>query len=283
MDKLQDLLKLLHDSLTREEFIASFKLVIDAVQKAKSELSAQINTKTQDALAELDKLNTIYQETIQKIQDDNTSSLSNIKKWALEKVGALYVNSGLEKKIDNRLNEVQSIVERKIAQVKELDTSTIALEASKLASNELLSLIPSKIALEEEIPKFGENIVDAINLLPTDNDQDKIAIEHIRGLRDELDRILKTAESKVVMGGGSVGKQNMYYYDLTPYLDGVTSTFSLPAFARILKVETFSAAVLRPSIDWTADSSNHTLTFTSEIDPAVYLRAGQTTLVYYAI
>lgn len=125
----------------------------------------------------------------------------------------------------------------------------------------------------------AEEIRNKLELLQDDERLDKSAI---KGLQEELDRILKIAESKtVIMGGGGVGKQNVYYYDLTNQLNGVTTVFNLPAFARILKVETFSGAVLRPLVDWTADANAYTLTFA--IDAATYLATGQTCLVYYSI
>ena len=273
--KLKELMTILNDSVGKEEFSKAFSALIDFVKKVDKDLTTKVDSKTQQALEELEKANQIYQKTTKQIREENESTISNVKKWVLEGVGKLFVKS----KIDEKLSDLDSAFER-INNLSVPDTSEVALQAAKMAQDELMPLIP-KIVLEEEIPKLGEPIRDALELLQDDERLDKSAI---KGLQEELDRILRIAESKQqVFGGGGVGKQNMYYYDLTPYLDGVTSTFSLPAFARILKIETFSAAVLRPNIDWTSDPNNHSITFSSEIDPAVYLQANQTTIIYYAI
>lgn len=275
IDKLQELIKMVNESLTREEFVANFSTVIEAIKVAKKELAKLVDAKTDKAVTELEDFLSEAKKTLAKIENDNQAGLSTIKKWALEKVSTLYANSNIEKLVYDKLSEVDA----KMIEMKVPDTATIALEASKLALNEVLPKIPDNINLEQELPKYGQNIVDSINLLSTEDDQDKIDIEHIKGLRDELDRIIRMSENRVVVGGGS--RQSIYYYDLTDSLDGVTTTFNVPAFTRILKVETFSAAVLRPNTDWSYDASAHTVTF--NIDPATYLAVGQTVIIYYAI
>jgi len=272
--KLKELMTILNDSIGKTEFSNAFKSLVDFVKKVEKDLAFKIDSKTQEAEKELEEMNQLYKNTIQKIEADNETTLSNVKKWALESVGKLFAKS----KINEKLNEIDSALNR-ANNLTLPDASMIAQEAAQMAQDELLPLIPAKIVLEEELPKLGEPIRDALELLQDDERLDKSAI---KGLQEELDRILKIAESKTaVMGGGGVGKQNVYYYDLTDQLNGVTTVFSLPAFARILKVETFSGAVLRPLVDWTADANAHTLTFT--IDAETYLATGQTCLVYYSI
>jgi hypothetical protein len=157
----------------------------------------------------------------------------------------------------------------------------VALEASTMALESLRPLIPTVESIELDIPKLGEPIRDALELLQGDERLDKSAI---KGLQEELDRILKIAESKTqIIGGGGVGKQNVYYYDLSSQLNGVLKTFSMPAFARILDVKLSSAPVLRPTVDWTSDANAYTITFTSQIDADPLLNSGQSLLVLYAI
>jgi len=134
---------------------------------------------------------------------------------------------------------------------------------------------------EAEIPKLGEPIRDALELLQDDNRLDKSAIKG-------LDELLKKLEKKIgsaiyVGGGGSTGGKIVKAYDLTSSLNGALKTFSLPAFWRVISVHSSSFPyVFRPTIDYTTDASAMTITFTSEIDETTTLATGQTLLVEYA-
>lgn len=275
IQKLKELMSILNDSVGKEEFSKSFSALIDFVKKVDKDLRAKIDIKTQEAVERLEDTNQIYKKTIQKIEADNESTLSNVKKWALESVGKLFAKS----KINEKLSDLDVALDR-VSKLSLPETSVVALEASKMAQEELMPLIP-KIVLEEEMPKLGKPIRDALELLQDDERLDQSAI---KGLKEELEDLRKiiTNKNTVVMGGG-VGKQNVYYHDLSSSLDGVTKTFSMPAFARILDVKLSSAAVLRPTIDWTSDASALTITFTSQIDANPLLNSGQSLIVLYAI
>jgi hypothetical protein len=122
-------------------------------------------------------------------------------------------------------------------------------------------------------PDTPEQVMEKVN----DPDAPLIKMERIEGLEDALKK--KTSGGLIV----AQARGTVRVYDLSSQLDGVTKTFSLPAFWRILNVDTSSFPnALRPTVDYTSDGNAMTITFTSEIDAASTLATGQTVIVTYA-
>lgn len=131
-------------------------------------------------------------------------------------------------------------------------------------------------------PDTAEDIRNKLEILEGD---ERLKIEAIRGLRQELDDLKKRGGNTTVVhsGGGGGGGKTVKSYDLSDSLDGSTSTFALPAFYRVISVHLSSFPnILRPTTDYTVDASAMTITFTAEIDPAVSLATGQTLLIVYS-
>jgi hypothetical protein len=132
-------------------------------------------------------------------------------------------------------------------------------------------------------PDLPETIVAKLESI--EENDDKLKISAIKDLEDELKKLRKHIDGKVIYTGGSSGGLggHVQYHDLSSKLDGgVTRVFGMPAFARILSVQLSSFPnILRPLIDWTSDASASTLTVTAEI-PDASLSAGQTFIVLYA-
>lgn len=125
-------------------------------------------------------------------------------------------------------------------------------------------------------PDTADDIRNKLELL---NGDDRLKIEAIRDLREELDALKRTNTYHTF----AVQRGQLRAYDLSDQLDGVTSTFNLPAFWRIISVQSTSTPVVfRPTIDYTANASVPSITFTTQIDPATTLASGQTLLVIYA-
>lgn len=108
LKQFKNFLEMANNSLTKEDFASSFKALIDFVKKVEKDLTSKIEIKTQDAENQLAETNQLYKETIQKIEADNESTLSNVKKWALESVGKLFAKS----KINEKLSELDIAIER---------------------------------------------------------------------------------------------------------------------------------------------------------------------------
>ena len=125
-------------------------------------------------------------------------------------------------------------------------------------------------------PDTGEEIIQKIN---KDKSDRLIRKSKVEGM-DEIESLVRTAEvnSRWLGGGGSF----VYAHDLSDSLNGVLTTFALPANARVIMVFSSSTpGVLRPTVDYTTTAS--TITFTSQIEPSTTLSAGQTVMVLYKI
>lgn len=139
---------------------------------------------------------------------------------------------------------------------------------------------PQGPAGKDGSPDMAEDIRNKLELLDGD---ERLKIEAIKDLREELDELKKLRTSIISGGGGNVGGNVVRLHDLSADLNGVLKTFALPAFWRITLVTASSFPnALRPTVDYTVDAAAMTITFTNEIDAAVTLTTGQTVLVQYA-
>lgn len=142
---------------------------------------------------------------------------------------------------------------------------------------DLFGGIDEKLSKLEQLT-LGENVRNALEVLP---EGEKLAIDAIEGLREILEELRKfrsTASS--TNGGGIVGRDIIKSYDLSDQLDGVLKTFNLPGTWYVISVVSSSMPhAMRPTIDftWTPQS----ITFTDEIDASTILSEGQTVIVTY--
>ena len=169
---------------------------------------------------------------------------------------------------------------------KDFDESMIAEFATKQAILEVLSRIPRVdtilTEIEQNLPKFGTKYRDALELLQGD---ERLDIKAIKGFEDEFIRIEKMIKElpTVFVGGSSSGGRIVKSYDLSSQLNGVTKTFSLPAFWRIISVHSSSFPnAFRETVDYTYDASVYSITFTSEITADTTLATGQTITIIYS-
>lgn len=131
-------------------------------------------------------------------------------------------------------------------------------------------------------PDTADDIRNKLELI--NEEDEKLKISAISHLREELDA-LAARIGKAGTGGTAfaISRGAIKLYDLSDKLDGVTKTFSLPSFWRVLTVQSTSTPnVFRPTTDYTTDGSAMTITFTSAIDAPSTLAGGQTLTVLYA-
>lgn len=127
----------------------------------------------------------------------------------------------------------------------------------------------------------GEDIRNKLEAAFVDApEEEKMDPRVIRGWDDFEKKVSKTTNSGtnfVIVRG-----QVMAYY-LDDVLDGSTKTFALPAFWRVISVHSSSTPnPMRETTDWTTDGGAMTITFTSAVDEATTLSAGQRILIQYA-
>lgn len=120
LKKLQEILKQVDSGLTREEFTVAFKKLMEVLAEIKKNLEQKIDSKTQGAKEKLEELQDECKEMILKIEKDNQSTLPNLKKWVLERIGDLYIRSRINEKIaelDEALANIKDGVEGPIGPV----------------------------------------------------------------------------------------------------------------------------------------------------------------------
>ena len=129
-------------------------------------------------------------------------------------------------------------------------------------------------------PDLPEVIVSKLESL---EDDERLDVKAIKGIEELVKRLEKKIDGKVIYGGGGGSRRHTTKYDLSPYLNGVLKTFSLPAFWDIVSVHTGGSdpTTFRPITDYVDDAGAGTITFTSEINEAATLASGQTILVVY--
>lgn len=159
--------------------------------------------------------------------------------------------------VDNRKSreQLQNAVNKLYDNIREVER-TIPPEAD-------LTTLENKIAeVERKIPK--------VQTLPEVWD----AIEDIK---DELEKVRKEKQKAPFLSFNSMPnyREVIKDYDLSAQLDGVTTTFNIPAVYNVISValSSYPYGSLRKGVDyaWTPTS----ITFLSTIDPATQLSSGQ--------
>ena len=142
---------------------------------------------------------------------------------------------------------------------------------------EIAELVELPPPLEPIPPPTPDETINTIN---QDTDK-KIKLERIEGLPEALQ---KKGQGVIVGGGGTGGGRVVKVHDLSDSLDGTTKTFTMPAFWRILLVQSssFPYGSAQKDIHWTEDADASTITFTDAIKANRQLKAGQSLLVQYS-
>ncbi len=124
-------------------------------------------------------------------------------------------------------------------------------------------------------PDSADDIRNKLELL---TGKDRLTVDAIDGLAEllaEMDKKTVGMRTGMAQGMGVTGRDLFNDIDLSPQLDGITSTFQIHAVYNIISVHLSSFPhALRKNIDFTYTPT--TITFTAQIDPATALAAGQT-------
>ena len=262
--KLQRLLALMDDDgLTKAQFLDAFKKVVDYVK-----------TIDQRNLKELDLMNKALEKLADKIDIKADGHIEKAKSEAIDylKKETKIMYSEHEKMMKMCEEMMESMQDG--ADGKDADEEKITLDVIEKCQQPIID------KLEKELPQLGDAIRDGLEILQND---ERLKIEAVKNLREELDRLEKKILSKTVSfgGGGGVGKHNVVYHDLSGSLNGSTRTFSLPAFYKIVDVKLNSVPVMRLDIDYTVDGSLNQITMTDEIS-LNDISAGQSCIILYS-
>jgi len=186
--KLVEFLKTIKEGVSRDEFLTGFKMLSGILKETES----NYDNKLKGIIEDTNKvINTFY--------DDMKTHHGKIDKDFMSKV------LDNKKYIDKEISRVEKLIP------KETDLTSIEGRLNTLETEEV-----------EEIE--GKEIVNKINSLSTDSDGDKIDIDHIKGLINQLDdirfKITNTPSGRRFMGGGGISQ---VYHDSTLTGNGTQS------------------------------------------------------------
>ncbi len=246
--KLLDILDIVNDGLSKEDFEKAFKVVLDYVQNMDKR-----NVK------DLEALRHFLTNLATKVETKSDQSLEDIK-------------FEVSKQVDNFMK----MVEAKIVSIVEGAKGEPGDAGyTPIKGTDYFDGLPGS-------PDTPEEIVDKLESLDGDA---RLNMSAIDGLKEALEELRKL-KGKVILGGGggASGGKIVKTYDLSPSLNGVLSTFTLPAFYRIHLVQSssFPYGAARETVDWTSDARAMTITFTSQIDPSTQLATGQSLIILYS-
>lgn len=135
------------------------------------------------------------------------AQLETFLKSVLKLIGDL--KKSLDQRVDNALDSLSKRIDARLAKIKDgaqgpkgekgdKGDSIVGPKGEKGEPGQDAKPLDVDEALdrvEKRLPQLGESIVDSINLLPTDNDEDKIDASHIKNLPEP--------RREVIRGGGA--------------------------------------------------------------------------------
>lgn len=260
LENLQKISKILSldKIVTNEEVEAILQGIVGILSNFKKSTEA-LNDETKERVQNL--LNYVVDEHSKMVSKMEEHTGEHAKKMTAE----------MEGKMADMLSQCKDLMEE--------CKMMMPMDGKDADEERVISEVLEKIKLPEYrefvLDEKGEQIVKEINELPTDNDDLKIDAKHIKGLPD-----LKDNKGKTVFT--AIRGPEVKIYDLSAQLDGVTKTFSLPAFRLVFDVRSSSFPyAFRPTTDYTTDGAAMTITFTDQITADATLAAGQTLYILY--
>jgi hypothetical protein len=252
-DKKLELLRTLSlldpDRLTKDDFVKSFRGVIDAFKQREDKFATDFAN-----------LHTTLTNRAKQLEDGNATDLTAWKKEATQLRDS--VAASLTASINAKLQEVDA----KLATIKNGDDAD-----EERVTQAVLDRMPTPFD-----PDSAEDIRNKLELLTGDERLDPKAI---LGLVERLDALEKKAGEKAeFIGGGIIGRNYIQFYDLSSLLDGSTTTFNTPAMWKLFDVKLSSVPVLRETVDYTWTPT--TLTLVGR-NAATELAVGQSLIITF--
>lgn len=166
LQKLQDILKLVDESITRQEFIEAFETVIAFVKTTEKTLTARVDSGLVgvDAklLAAINETQAEARRVLAEARSANETTLASLRRRALESVDALFTRL----RLTDRFDEVIASYEAKIGELEGRIQEVPTFEQFK-------ALIPE---IEEEL---AEDLRDKLESLEGDERLDASAIKNL--------------------------------------------------------------------------------------------------------
>lgn len=208
LQKLKDVLGILNtDTVTVAQFNEAVKVLVNVVNKSKAK-SEQIS----------EELKALILETVNKIEQKQELLLNKTENITLEKI------SKSEKTLLSKIKQLEKVVEElKAIEIHDGKDGENGKDADEKA-------IVEKVEkdLEEDLPKFGIQFRDGLEML---KNGEKLSIQAIENLSDILEELRKLIGNKGRGGGGlsSMALNSKFIDDETPTgtINGSNAVFSL--------------------------------------------------------
>jgi len=192
--KLQELLKIANDGLTRAEFIDSFKAALKQIALVEQKLIGKIDAKLQVADTEIsasaDALKELKQEfqlAVQETKDSNETTFANVKKRTIEAIDTLF----MKMRLNDKFNELAGQHEQmSVAMDKKMKIEMSSMKSEHEAMMQKMdSAMPDTEKMMTEMmakmpPETPETIRDSLETLKKD---ERLDISAIKGL-DTLEK-----------------------------------------------------------------------------------------------
>lgn len=222
LKKLKAIMDIMDEGMGKKEFLQSFDVVVELFKKAKKtteEFREEITNLQADFKSGLESDNSATKDNQDRIIKTELASL--LRRFSL-------LSDTLTKELDKKLSETEESIISK------------AIEGVEFP--------------EPFVHPSPEDHRDGLEGL---KGKERLDVSAIKGLTEEFKKLRKSIKKNTrtpifggAGGGGYSGGRSILAYDLSPHLDGSTKTFSLPAFWRIIMVESSSSpGSLRKSLN----------------------------------
>ena len=244
LDNIQKFLEFADKNfVSPKEVLAMGTSIINVIKQVKSNLEETIDKNDLKNIKELGQLSNELNSILGQAKSLTSASKNDL----------ISILDGKLERLNNTIEDVRSLI--------------LSLPDYSWVDNKLLELE----ALIKGINYTSQDVRDKLESLEGD---ERLSVDAIKGL-EELLKKYSSSNKQTVGFGGIANRDFIKDLDISSQLDGVTTTFSIPAVYNIISVHLSSFPhALRKNVDFTYTST--TITFTSEIDPSVTLATGQT-------
>lgn len=214
LNKLHALLKVVNESLTKEEFLKAFENILKQIAGLEKQLIEKIEIKTKSAYDVLENLEKSYTKVIEKIKEDNTENLSSIRKWALQQITNFFLKNKINEQLTTILEEHTKKMEVVDKRMNEIRNGRDGKDAN---TEEIVAEVLKKIPqTKEEIPPEIQNKLESLET-------------EWKKLQSEIEKI-KNKFSNIPRGKamGRVKVPIMRPVNLSSQLNGAARSFTLP-------------------------------------------------------
>ena len=207
LKKLEELMKLANDGLTKEDFTRSFEQVMQLIVRMEEKLLAKVDTRLSKKEQEMNMAMEQMHRTTKETHEANDSTLSKMKVRAMESINSMFSKMRLQ----DRMNEMMDMCEEKMSKMDK------AVEEMK-KENEMGEHKKKMEGMEKTLKEIGGAIItlgESLNL----------------SLAEKMEELSKKAEERISTIPRNVGfrsNNSPLFHDMSSQTNGVTKIFTVP-------------------------------------------------------